>query len=347
MIRSIPINISGPWRRIRAMQTAPAGVSLVHKQRRRGRHAHGFTRRGLLWGRVLRQRFVQPARAVLRRLSQEKLQHRFQSHPAFPMEHRTPRAWRISICSPIGRTNRRCATCWLTKSCASAGVAAHFAFTVRVQQNGSFFSTADFVEDADEIYLERAGLNKDGALYKVYANLLNKDAGNTATSGVEKKTRRFENNSDLQALINGLDLTGPALVELSLRQHRYSALRQHARGQLGHPEHRYAQQELVYLSRYRPERRVGHAPVGPGPIARPRLEHTKYLFRQRALHGWFRRQRHCHPAGLAALRQSGHARHDPATHPDLDRSVPSAPARAWNARKRNSITSGGSTSNRR
>ncbi len=92
-----------------------------------------------------------------------------------------------------------------------AGVAAHFAFTVRVQQNGSFFSTADLVEDADEIYLERAGLNKDGALYKVYNNLLNKDAGNTATSGVEKKTRLFENNSDLQALINGLDLTGQAL----------------------------------------------------------------------------------------------------------------------------------------
>lgn len=92
-----------------------------------------------------------------------------------------------------------------------AGVPAHFAFTVRVQQNGSFFSTADLVEDADEIYLERAGLNKNGALYKVYSNLLNKQAGDTATTGVEKKTRLFENNNDLQALINGLGLTGPAL----------------------------------------------------------------------------------------------------------------------------------------
>jgi hypothetical protein len=92
-----------------------------------------------------------------------------------------------------------------------SGVAAHFAFTVRVQQNGNFFSTADFVEDADEIYLERAGLNKEGALYKVYDNLLNKDAGNTGNSGVEKKTRQTENNSDLQSLINGLDLTGSAL----------------------------------------------------------------------------------------------------------------------------------------
>ncbi|MCC6231842.1 MAG: CotH kinase family protein, partial [Verrucomicrobiales bacterium] len=92
-----------------------------------------------------------------------------------------------------------------------SGVAAHFAYTVRVQHNGAFFSTADLVEDADETYLERAGLNPDGALYKVYANTLNKDAGNTGNSGVEKKTRRSENNNDLQELINGLDLTGPAL----------------------------------------------------------------------------------------------------------------------------------------
>lgn len=93
-----------------------------------------------------------------------------------------------------------------------AGVHAHFAFTVRVEQNGQFFSTADFVEDGDDVYLERAGLNKDGALYKVYSNQLNKDNGNTATSGVEKKNRRSENNDDLQALINGLDLTGTALT---------------------------------------------------------------------------------------------------------------------------------------
>jgi len=92
-----------------------------------------------------------------------------------------------------------------------SGVNAHFAFTVRVEQNGQFFSTADFVEDGDDIYLERAGLNPDGALYKVYSNRLNKDQGNTANSGVEKKNRRSENNDDLQALIDGLDLTGSAL----------------------------------------------------------------------------------------------------------------------------------------
>jgi hypothetical protein len=84
----------------------------------------------------------------------------------------------------------------------NAGVHAHFAYTARVQQNGEFFSTADFVEDADEVYLERTGLNPEGALYKVYSNQLN-DTSNIG--GVEKKNRKEENNADLQALINGLN----------------------------------------------------------------------------------------------------------------------------------------------
>ena len=84
-----------------------------------------------------------------------------------------------------------------------SGVHGHFAFTVRVQQNGEFFSTADFVEDADDIYLERAGLNPNGALYKVYSNTLaSNDSGN---SGVEKKNRKTENNQDLTDFIKGLN----------------------------------------------------------------------------------------------------------------------------------------------
>ena len=94
-----------------------------------------------------------------------------------------------------------------------SGVAAHFAFTLRVQQNGEFFSTADFVEDADEVYLERAGLNPDGALYKMYDNTLNRSAGDNARNGVEKKTRKFENNDDLQGLIDGMALRGSALSD--------------------------------------------------------------------------------------------------------------------------------------
>ena len=91
----------------------------------------------------------------------------------------------------------------------NAGVHAHFAYTVRVQQNGEFFSTADFVEDADDIYLDRAGLNPEGVLYKVYNNQLNSTSN---SGGVEKKNRREENNADLQGLLNGLNNnTGNAL----------------------------------------------------------------------------------------------------------------------------------------
>ena len=88
-----------------------------------------------------------------------------------------------------------------------AGAAGHFAFPVRVQQNGAFFSVADLVEDGDSDYLDRTGLDPEGALYKMYNHL------DSATSGAEKKTRKDEGNDDLQALITGLT-TGNAQAKL-------------------------------------------------------------------------------------------------------------------------------------
>ena len=82
-----------------------------------------------------------------------------------------------------------------------SGHPAHYSFPVRVQQNASFFSTADLVEDGDDRYLDRAGLDGDGALYKMYNRL-------DSTSGAEKKTRQHENKSDIQALIDGLGQSG-------------------------------------------------------------------------------------------------------------------------------------------
>lgn len=92
-----------------------------------------------------------------------------------------------------------------------AGVATHFAYPVRVHQNGEFFSVADLIEDGDDRYLERVGLNPEGVLYKAYDMALNKDAGDSADDGMQKKNRQDEDNSDLQALIDGLDLQGVAL----------------------------------------------------------------------------------------------------------------------------------------
>lgn len=94
----------------------------------------------------------------------------------------------------------------------SAGVAAHFAFPVRVQRNGVFHSVADAVEDADESYLERAGLNPEGALYKLYAYL--STGLSVGESGYEKKTREAstttESTAELNALATGLNKNGDA-----------------------------------------------------------------------------------------------------------------------------------------
>jgi hypothetical protein len=81
----------------------------------------------------------------------------------------------------------------------------HWVFPVRVQQNGAFWGTAHVMENGDEDWLIRMGLNAEGALYKMY-NIFN-NASHT-TNGAEKKTRRSEDNSDLLALYNGLSLSG-------------------------------------------------------------------------------------------------------------------------------------------
>ena len=80
---------------------------------------------------------------------------------------------------------------------AAADVPGHFAFVVRVQQNGAFHSVANFVENGDDNWLKRLGFDPNGALYKMY---------NTAsdTSGVEKKTRKNEGTADLATLIAGM-----------------------------------------------------------------------------------------------------------------------------------------------
>lgn len=85
-----------------------------------------------------------------------------------------------------------------------SGHPAHYSFPVRVQQNAEFFNTADLIEDGDDRYLERVGLDGEGALYKMYNSF------DSSTSGVNKKTRKEESNTDLAAVIAGLGLTGDA-----------------------------------------------------------------------------------------------------------------------------------------
>ena len=81
-----------------------------------------------------------------------------------------------------------------------AGVPYCVAFPVRVQRNGEFYSVAVFVEHPDERYLERQGLDPEGALYKMYNGLW------SSTEEVKKVTRLEEDHSDLQALKEGHQL---------------------------------------------------------------------------------------------------------------------------------------------
>ncbi|MGC6564926.1 MAG: CotH kinase family protein [Akkermansiaceae bacterium] len=79
-------------------------------------------------------------------------------------------------------------------------------FLMRVEQNGTFFSVAAYTEQVDERLLRREkGIDDDGALYKMF------NGGTSSTSGVEKKNRRHEDNSDLAAYVSGLNQTGTAL----------------------------------------------------------------------------------------------------------------------------------------
>jgi hypothetical protein len=130
---------------------------------------------------------VHAPRPVVGGISQEELQHRFQSAQPLPLEHQRAAGGGHRSADQLGRQIQG-AACPGLRGDARVGCGGAFRLHGARPAERPFFSTADFVEDADEIYLERAGLNPDGALYKVYANLLNKDAGNTANTGVEKKT---------------------------------------------------------------------------------------------------------------------------------------------------------------
>ena len=87
-----------------------------------------------------------------------------------------------------------------------AGLPCHEVFHLRLQQNSQFFSVGLFIEQPDRDYLRRKGLPDTGALYKG-----NQSAFAVNLSLYEKKTRRTEDFSDLQAFFSGLQLSGAAL----------------------------------------------------------------------------------------------------------------------------------------
>jgi hypothetical protein len=79
-------------------------------------------------------------------------------------------------------------------------------FHMHLRQNTAFYSVALYTENVDRDFLIRTGMDENGALYKGGPG----STGDTVSS-FEKKTRRTENNQDLQAFLSGLALTGTAL----------------------------------------------------------------------------------------------------------------------------------------
>ena len=84
-----------------------------------------------------------------------------------------------------------------------AGSPYSYATPLRVQQNNQFFGLFTLVEQVDESYLARHGLDENGALYKVNSNRLENSGYR-----IDKKTRLDEGKSDLLALINGIHQPG-------------------------------------------------------------------------------------------------------------------------------------------
>jgi hypothetical protein len=85
-----------------------------------------------------------------------------------------------------------------------AGAHAHLAFPIRLEVNGEFRAIYDLVEDGDEEFLERLGLDPNGAMYKM-ENMLS--AGG---SQIQKRSREWEESiADLEALVEGLNLVDP------------------------------------------------------------------------------------------------------------------------------------------
>ncbi len=91
-----------------------------------------------------------------------------------------------------------------------AGMPSPEAFLVHLRQNGAFWNVAVLVEQPDRDFLRRWDLDPDGALYKGAIAPTHYEPS-TPLSRWEKKTRRHEDKSDLDAFIDGIAQTGGAL----------------------------------------------------------------------------------------------------------------------------------------
>ncbi len=82
-------------------------------------------------------------------------------------------------------------------------------FHIHQRENGVFYSVAICVENVDDTFLQKHGIDDHGAFYKAVG-----DAGAcnfTTAAAFEKKNRHPEGLTDLQSVVTNLGLTGTAL----------------------------------------------------------------------------------------------------------------------------------------
>jgi hypothetical protein len=89
----------------------------------------------------------------------------------------------------------------------SAGHPASACFHLLLRVNGGADRVGVFVEQVDERFLDRWGLDRNGALYKFINRITLTPMLSDPTDGVEKKTRLDEDRSDLQAMCDALQQT--------------------------------------------------------------------------------------------------------------------------------------------
>ena len=85
--------------------------------------------------------------------------------------------------------------------------AASVSFLTMMQVNGGFDRVGIVIEQVDEKFLERNEFDPEGALYKFVQRSNLDPVFNDTITGIEKKTRLNEGISDLQALVDGLNLS--------------------------------------------------------------------------------------------------------------------------------------------
>ncbi len=79
------------------------------------------------------------------------------------------------------------------------------AFNTVLRVNGGADRVGYYVEQVDDEFLAARGMDKEGALYKFVQRGSGTPVFSDATDAVEKKTRKFEGNADLQAFVTGLN----------------------------------------------------------------------------------------------------------------------------------------------